>query len=570
MPTTRKQKKARKSRGLEMLSVIENLDIMLGENHFGAQEREGSLNSNLPRRSRSFASNESDIEDGNGGRPRRNIDSRMNAECDRNSITGDSSAEINRLSSDLNSRISREKDEMMNSVSVQIQRAINDAISTQVLPQIQNVIMARSGHRTRKGWDVPSERPELNSEVQRDLNAKSSLRNGQYENQLNDDYPELNVHDMVTGDNESPNQVPEFLRGRISSRNHLDRSFEDINLETAIPAQERITTAADSDSITRLADVLTTMQNRPTAQQLTIRPVNSNTMTFDGKSEKFELFEDLFHTMIKMQPEMTEQMKINHFHSLLRKNALQTFRNISSSNRQTIEDVLVIFRQKYVKPESQATAKHKWHRLVFDPNTMKLPDFLEELNQGAEKAFGDHAQKMIDSLLYAKLPPKLKRSVNMARLENGSYDEIVAHLERELELNALEESDDLPMATMTSSTTKSKTPLSTGQMSDITCNYCKEKGHMVKDCKKLKKKKEKDALQGKSTQKKTYPECGTCGKKNHPEERCWQGAGAHLKPKRTRPEDATDNKPNPKAQKPQTKPTSSGSQSSYSNDESKN
>ena len=75
---------------------------------------------------------------------------------------------------------------------------------------------------------------------------------------------------------------------------------------------------------------------------------------------------------------------------------------------------------------------------------MKLPDFLEELNQGAEKAFGDHAQKMIDSLLYAKLPPKLKRSVNMARLENGSYDEIVAHLERELELNALEESDDLP------------------------------------------------------------------------------------------------------------------------------
>ena len=44
----------------------------------------------------------------------------------------------------------------------------------------------------------------------------------------------------------------------------------------------------------------------------------------------------------------------------------------------------------------------------------------------------------------------------MARLENGSYDEFVAHLERELEINALEESDDLPMASMTSSTTKTK------------------------------------------------------------------------------------------------------------------
>ena len=31
MPTTRKQKKARKSRGLEILSYIENLDIILGK-----------------------------------------------------------------------------------------------------------------------------------------------------------------------------------------------------------------------------------------------------------------------------------------------------------------------------------------------------------------------------------------------------------------------------------------------------------------------------------------------------------------------------------------------------------
>ena len=105
---------------------------------------------------------------------------------------------------------------------------------------------------------------------------------------------------------------------------------------------------------------------------------------------------------------MSEQMKINHFHSLLRNGALQTFRNISTANRKTLEDVLVIFRRKYVKPESQATAKHKWQRLVFDPNMMKIPGFLEELNQEAEKAFGHHAQKMIGSLLHAKLPPKLK------------------------------------------------------------------------------------------------------------------------------------------------------------------
>ena len=200
-----------------MLSDIENLDIMLSENHFNTGGRESSLNSNLPRRSRSFASNESENEDGNIGGNQRNANSRTNTECDRNSVTGNSSAEINRLSSELNSRISREMDEMMNSVSAQIERAISDAIRTQVLPQIQNVIMAGSGHGTRKGWDVPSERPELNSEVQLNLNAKNSLRSEQDENQLDNDYPDLNVHDtsqIPKSDNSSQATIRPILKRR--------------------------------------------------------------------------------------------------------------------------------------------------------------------------------------------------------------------------------------------------------------------------------------------------------------------------------------------------------------------
>ena len=144
MPTTRKQKEARKCWGLEMLSDIENLDIMLGENHFNTRERDGSLNSSLPGRPGSVASIESENDEENiHGNPRP-VNPCMNADFDHNSVTANSTAEINRLSSGLNSRISREMDEIMNTVCVQIQRAINDAISNQVLPQIQNVIKAGS------------------------------------------------------------------------------------------------------------------------------------------------------------------------------------------------------------------------------------------------------------------------------------------------------------------------------------------------------------------------------------------------------------------------------------------
>ena len=250
-------------------------------------------------------------------------------------------------------------------------------------------------------------------------------------------------------------------------------SSHNVSLDTTLPAPEPEVPQTPQDPINRIAGVLVNLQNKP--HSMTNGPVTATPMTFDGKSEKFELFEDLFHTMTKMQPVMTEQKKINHFHSLLRKGVRQTFRNTNTINRQTLEDVLVIFRRKYVKPESQATAKHKWHRLIFDPITRKLPDFLEELNQGAEKAFGENAKSMIDSLLYAKLPPKLKRSVNMARLENGTYEEIVAHLERELELNALEESDDLPIATMDSASTSNRSLLSAGidTNKEAQCAYCK-------------------------------------------------------------------------------------------------
>ena len=553
MPSTRKQRaKERRSRQLDIMSDTENLDVMLGS--YPRNELGNDSDRNVEIDLGSDRTREDPLQNSEDFR------SLLNSNSNENSL---STAETMRL---VNSEITKKIDELRRELNSQLVDVINSAITEKVLPDIRNLV---SNQNPVFREEVDQRSSGLNRTTEAKFvknawkgNSKLNLatssrqdyfrRNSENSQSSDDGHEEdilTNSHDMVTEAKPTPRTVPEFLTGRpMHSREETQNSHSPRiqTLENVPPVQE--TDVNDgSDPIRRLADVLVGMNNKSSTQTLMVRPVSTTTLTFDGKSEKFELFEDLFHTMVKMQPEMTETMKINHFHSLLRKNALQTFRNISTANRQTLEDVLAVFRRKYVKPESQATAKHKWHKLVFDPNTMKLPDFLEELNQGAEKAFGENAQAMIDSLLYAKLPPKLKRSVNMARLENASYEEIVTHLERELELNGLEGGDDIPVPTMSTAPTATRPGtglLSSGIDPNITCNYCKKPGHVKDDCRKLKRKEEQRRNDGQDT-KKEYPKCPTCGKTNHPAERCWKGAGAHLKPKNLKLEDAKQDEASP-------------------------
>ena len=267
-----------------------------------------------------------------------------------------------------------------------------------------------------------------------------------------------------------------------------------------------------------------------------------NTLTFNGKlekNEKFEYFEDLFHTTLKMQPHLTEEMKINHFHAHLRGLALKTFKNIQRTPTTTLEHILVVFRRKYVKPESSASAKHRFNRLMFQPENQKLPDFLEDLQESAEKAFGESEPQMIESLLYAKMPPHLKKSINHAYLENGTYEQIVRHLEREMELNGLEADEPLVKTQMTAvkqrtnvqntksqpQNTETKTPntVPNNTLQNNQCRYCKEEGHIAKECPKL-------AKGQKLVNDPDAPRCAHCNTTGHEEPNCYFGANMENRP----------------------------------------
>ena len=234
--------------------------------------------------------------------------------------------------------------------------------------------------------------------------------------------------------------------------------------------------------------------------------------TFDGKSHKFELFEDFFRTSLKIHNELTESDRINYFHCLMRGDALQTFKNINGPTREKLGEILAVFRRKYVKPQSMATAKRKFQKLVFNPANQKLVNFLDELQKLAKDAFEKAAHAIIDQFIYAKMPPHLKKSINQAHLENGTYEQIVTHLERELELNSLEYPDETQMNTVTHKQQIEGNPDNAGNINSDTNDSNPNNHNIDRNSRTL------------------YPPCETCGKTNHSTEGCYVGANAANRP----------------------------------------
>ena len=234
--------------------------------------------------------------------------------------------------------------------------------------------------------------------------------------------------------------------------------------------------------------------------------------TFDGKTEKFELFNDLFQTSLKINNQLTENDRIKYFHSLMRGDALQTFKNNNGPTRENLEEILAVFRRKYVKPQSMATAKHKFQNFVCNPANQTLVDFLDELQKLAKDAFGIAAHAIIEQFINAKMPPHLKKSINQAHLENGTYKQIVTHLERELELNSLEYPDETQMNTVTYKQQIEGNKDDGGNINSDTIDSNPNNHEIDRKSKTL------------------YPPCEICSKTNHSTERCYVGANAANRP----------------------------------------
>ena len=319
-----------------------------------------------------------------------------------------------------------------------------------------------------------------------------------------------NGHHMVTAVQE---EIPYCSFGISSGKQKKARStsqpqFHSENTPATIEADQILLTLQQLVTNSNSANV----NNNSNRISKLPKSLTTTMPTFDGKSEKFELFEDLFQTSLKIHNQLTDEDKINYFHSLMRGDALQTFKNISSPNRKNLTEILTVFRRKYVKPQSMATAKHEFQQLVFNPANQKLIDFLDELQKLAQDAFGVDAQAIIEQFIYAKMPPHLKKSINQALLENGTYEQIVTHLERELELNSFEYPDETQMNTVMHKQQIEGNPDEAGNINSDTNDSSPNNYKFDRKSRTL------------------YPPCETCGKTNHSTERRYVGANAANRP----------------------------------------
>ena len=201
-----------------------------------------------------------------------------------------------------------------------------------------------------------------------------------------------------------------------------------------------------------------------------------------------------------------------------------------------------------------ATAKRKVQKLVFNPGNHKLVDFLDDLQKLAKDAFRIAAHGIIEQFIYAKIPPHLKKIINQAHLENGTYEQIVTHLERELELNGLEAPDELQKKTVGHNTANP-------DRTKPTCHYSKIPGYYRNQYRLFKKQRDQSEINQNNPGNKNsdantchpnghvnnlnnnkisnlaermpqavYQLCETCGKTNHSTKKCYNVANAANRP----------------------------------------
>ena len=220
MPSTRKQKaKEKRSRHSDVMSDIENLDVMLG-NYTNSENRDQEaidqigIDPESERRQQALDQNEP------------NYRSLLNTNLSENSeITVETSRMINsEISND--SQMSRRIEEMKSDLNSQILEVINSAIEERILPSIENVIMSNREAKNTK-WDLRSDgrHPDRNTQMTQHPDLESHGRHKsefcQQVQDSGDNFPKL----IATSSNQNNHRRENLVDFEQSDDDGYDNRF---------------------------------------------------------------------------------------------------------------------------------------------------------------------------------------------------------------------------------------------------------------------------------------------------------------------------------------------------------
>ena len=215
--------------------------------------------------------------------------------------------------------------------------------------------------------------------LQTSRNAYGTNPEAKEDNSQGDPHPEAGIfqgqmtrksdpedgHDMVTGVHEEVAYYPLSTSSGEQKKNRSTSQpqFGSENTPTTIEANQTLSALqqlANNTISTHFHNKINRISNLPKSPTTTMP-------TFDGKSVKFELFEDLFQTRLKTHNQLTEDDRITYFQSFMKVDALQTFKNIISPTQNNLGEILAVFRRKYLIPQKMVTVKHIFQKLVINP-----------------------------------------------------------------------------------------------------------------------------------------------------------------------------------------------------------
>ena len=119
--------------------------------------------------------------------------------------------------------------------------------------------------------------------------------------------------------------------------------------------------------------------------------------TFDSNPEKFELFEVLFQTNLKILTQLTElKRKLNLF--------ILSWGMMDCRPLKTLKAQPGRIWENFWELSSMEIPEHKSQKFIFNPSNQKLLDFRDELQGLAKDAFGMIAHFIAENFIYDKMP----------------------------------------------------------------------------------------------------------------------------------------------------------------------